>query len=50
MCHRGTLVLVEGCAVQIAGLAALALFALSITTSAAFLTWMRRAAGLKSTK
>jgi MFS family permease len=30
--------------------ASLALFALSITTSAAFLTWMRRAAGLKSTK
>jgi hypothetical protein len=41
MCNRGTLVLVEGWA---AGLAVLALFALSIMASAAFLSWIRRAA------
>ena len=44
MCNRGTLVVIEGCAVQIAGLAVLGLFALSIMASAAFLSWMRRAA------
>jgi hypothetical protein len=48
--HRGTLVLIEGRAVQIAGLAVLLApvewidtpSALSIMTCAAFLTWMRR--------
>jgi EmrB/QacA subfamily drug resistance transporter len=35
--HRGTLVLIEGCAVQIAGLAALALMAASVETPTALL-------------